>query len=185
MERVGAALSEIRSKAVAADVFHFMFIGERGDSRGRKIFAEGFVEKDKVGEASPDAESGLLKGLKIGLYSLDQRRFSQSTVQMGAYMTSDEVRHIGIFAAIILLQRLIHHAIKPSISNSPEIHFICVVARLRGGIAATSFANGVGNEIAALVTAGARSIRTGIITLRVIAPGDTVKVIVHDDQGQD
>lgn len=67
MQRVGTALGEIRPKAVTADVFHFVFVGEGGNSGSGVIFAEGFVEKDKVGETAADAESGSLEGLEISL----------------------------------------------------------------------------------------------------------------------
>lgn len=67
MKGVGAALGEIGAKAVPTDIFHFVFVRERGDGGGGIFSAEGFVEKNKVGEAAADREGGLLEGLEVCL----------------------------------------------------------------------------------------------------------------------
>ena len=75
VQRVSAALCEVRSEAITADVFHLMLVRERWDDVGREILAEGFVEKDKIGEAAADAERGLFKRGEIALGKNQQRRF--------------------------------------------------------------------------------------------------------------
>ena len=67
VEGVGAALCEVGAEAVAAHVFHFVFVRERGDGMGGELLAKGLVEEDKVGEASADAEGGLFEGCEIAL----------------------------------------------------------------------------------------------------------------------
>ena len=67
MERVSTALGEVWAEAVAADVFHFMLVWERGNGTGGIFFAEGFVEKDKVGEAATNGEGRFLEGFEVGL----------------------------------------------------------------------------------------------------------------------
>ena len=90
-----------------------MFVGEWGDGGSRTVFGKGFVEKDKVSEATADTERGFLEGLEVSLRALCQLGFSKSSVSVDveAYMCSDEIGYIGIFGAIVLLQRSIHRTI--------------------------------------------------------------------------
>lgn len=67
VERVGAALGEIWTKAVAADVFQFVLVWERGDGVGGELLAKGFVEKDEISESAADTEGGFLKRGKVAL----------------------------------------------------------------------------------------------------------------------
>lgn len=67
VEGMCTALGEVGSKAVTADIFHLVFVRQRGDS-GRGVFPiEGFVEEDKIRETTPYREGGFLKGLEVGL----------------------------------------------------------------------------------------------------------------------
>lgn len=52
MQGVGAALGEVRAEAVAANVFQFVLVRERGDGAGGVFSGEGFVEEDEVSEAA-------------------------------------------------------------------------------------------------------------------------------------
>jgi hypothetical protein len=67
---VGAPLCEIGSEAVAADVFHFVFVGEGRDGALGEFFGELFPEEDEVCEAAADGEFGALEGLEVGLAGL-------------------------------------------------------------------------------------------------------------------
>jgi len=67
VEGVGAALGEVWTKAVAADILQFMLVWERGDGVGGELLAERFVEEDEVSEAAADAEGGFLEGGEIAL----------------------------------------------------------------------------------------------------------------------
>lgn len=67
VEGVSAALGEVRTKAVAADVFQFVLVWERGNGVGGELLAKGFVEKDEVGESAADTEGRFLEGGKIAL----------------------------------------------------------------------------------------------------------------------
>jgi hypothetical protein len=67
VEGMCAALGEVGTKAVAADVFHFVLVWERGNGVGGELLAKGFVEEDEIGEPAADTEGGFLKGGKIAL----------------------------------------------------------------------------------------------------------------------
>ena len=64
---MGTTLGEVRAEAVPTNVFHFVLVRERRNSTGGILFAKGFVEKDKVGEAAADGKGGLLEGLEVCL----------------------------------------------------------------------------------------------------------------------
>jgi hypothetical protein len=64
---VRAALGEVWAKAVAAYVFHLMFVGQRRNGALWVFLNELFPEKDEVGEAAPDGELGALERLVVGL----------------------------------------------------------------------------------------------------------------------
>lgn len=103
VERVGAPRGEVRPEAVTAHVFcgqvlvssaslrglgrhpgerhgeqqtQFVFVGERRHGRGGEFARQHFVEEDKVSEAAPDADVGLLEGGEVGLA---EREVSRNT----------------------------------------------------------------------------------------------------------
>jgi len=54
VEGVGSPVGEVGAEAVAPDVFHFVFVRERGNGTLGILFAELFVEEDEVSEAAAD-----------------------------------------------------------------------------------------------------------------------------------
>lgn len=67
MEGVGAALGEIGTEAVAADIFHFVLVREWGNGVVWELDGEGFVEPDEVGEAAADLRVRFREGGEVGL----------------------------------------------------------------------------------------------------------------------
>lgn len=94
-------------------------------------------------------------------------------------MSSDEVGDVGIFGPIVLFQWVANSAIESSISNSPHVDSVCILAQLRRGNAAAIFPIGAGPKVSAVDVAGPCSIGARVITLWFIAPRDAVKIIVH------
>ena len=68
VEGVSSSVGEIRPKTVPTDVFHFVFVWERGNRALRVFSAEHFVEEDEVGETATDFDGGFLKGGEVGLW---------------------------------------------------------------------------------------------------------------------
>jgi hypothetical protein len=61
MERVGPALGEVGAESIAADVFHFVFVGEGRYCTCWIFFGEGLVKEDEIREASANGGGGLLE----------------------------------------------------------------------------------------------------------------------------
>lgn len=67
VEGVSSSMGKIRPKAVAADVFHFVLVWERGDGTLRVFSAEHLVQENKVGEAATYFDGGFLERREVGL----------------------------------------------------------------------------------------------------------------------
>jgi len=67
VQGVGAALGEVCTETVAADIFHLVLVGERWNSTCCEFSSQSFVEEDEVGEASADSGDGFGEGGEIGL----------------------------------------------------------------------------------------------------------------------
>ena len=64
---MGSAKGEVGTEAITANVLHFVFVGEWGNSTRGIFFGEGFVEEDEVSKATADRDCWRLEGLEIGL----------------------------------------------------------------------------------------------------------------------
>lgn len=60
-------MGEVRTEAVASDVFHFVLVGQRGNGTLWILARELFVEEDEIGEAAADFTGGFGKRLEVGL----------------------------------------------------------------------------------------------------------------------
>ena len=67
MQGVGAALGEVCTETVAANIFHLVLVRERRDGTCCEFPSESFVEEDEVGKASADSGDGFGEGGEIGL----------------------------------------------------------------------------------------------------------------------
>lgn len=69
VERVASTLCEIRTKTIASDIFHLVFVGDRRYCYMRVLAKQGFVEIYKVREPSAYGEIGFRESLEVGLQS--------------------------------------------------------------------------------------------------------------------
>ena len=67
LKGIGSTIHKVGSESIAADIFHFVFVGEGRNCTCWVFFGEGLVEKDEVGEASADGGGGLLEGGEVCL----------------------------------------------------------------------------------------------------------------------
>lgn len=67
VQGVSSSMGKVRPKAIAADIFHFVLVGERRDGALRVFSAEDLVKKDEVGETATDFDGGFLEGGEIRL----------------------------------------------------------------------------------------------------------------------
>lgn len=67
VKRMGAPGGEVGAKAVTADIFEFMFVGQGRNGALGVIFGKRFVEEDEVSEAAAYAEGGSLEGFEVRL----------------------------------------------------------------------------------------------------------------------
>ena len=67
VQGVSSSMGKVGPKTVAADVFHFVLIWERGNGALGVFSAERFVKENEVGETATDFDSGLLEGGKVRL----------------------------------------------------------------------------------------------------------------------
>jgi len=115
MEGVGAAVGKVRSKAVAAHIFHLVLIGQRWHGALWILLGELFPEKDEVCEAAADGELGTLERLEVGLtkrVSTDGQGSRQNTNLGG-----DEIRDICILGAWQLLLRRADEGLKTTFAE--------------------------------------------------------------------
>lgn len=67
VQGVSSPMGKVRSEAVAADVFHFVLVWERGDGALRVFSTEHFVKENEVGETTTNFDGGFLEGGEVGL----------------------------------------------------------------------------------------------------------------------
>lgn len=67
MEGVCTSLREVRAKSITADIFHFVFVGQRGDGALWVFAGKLFVEEDEVCESAADFADRFGKALEVGL----------------------------------------------------------------------------------------------------------------------
>lgn len=67
VQGVSSSIGKVRPKAVAADVFHFVLIWERGNGALRVFSAEILVQENEVGETAADFDGGFLERGEVGL----------------------------------------------------------------------------------------------------------------------
>lgn len=61
VQGMSSSIRKVKSKAVAANVFHFVLIWERGNGALRVFSAETLVEENEVGETAADFDGGFLE----------------------------------------------------------------------------------------------------------------------------
>lgn len=101
MQGVCSSLGEVRAEAIAANVFHFVFVGEWGDRTLRVLSGKVFVKKDEVGETTADSDSGFGEGGKIGLLHV-LLAYMHWAIGFTAYICRDKVGNVSIFRPIVL-----------------------------------------------------------------------------------
>ena len=67
VQGVSSSMGEVRAKAVAADIFHFVLVWERRNGALRVFSAERLVEENEVGEPATNFDEGFLEGGEISL----------------------------------------------------------------------------------------------------------------------
>ena len=67
VQRMSSSIGKVRSKPVAADVFHFVLVWEGGNCTLRVFSAEGLVKENKVCETTTDFDGRFLKRGEVGL----------------------------------------------------------------------------------------------------------------------
>ena len=67
VQGVSSSMGKVSPETVAADVFHFMLVRQRGNGALRIFSAERLVQEDKVGESATNLDCGLLEGDEVGL----------------------------------------------------------------------------------------------------------------------
>ena len=72
VQGMSSSIRKVRSKAVATDVFHFVFVWEGGNGALRVFSAESLVEENEVGETAADFDGGFLERGEVGLQDLCQ-----------------------------------------------------------------------------------------------------------------
>ena len=71
-----STLCKVRSEAVSPDVFHLVLVWQRWHGTLWILFAELFIEKDKVCESTTDFHGMILEGCKISLLNKSQSRLA-------------------------------------------------------------------------------------------------------------
>ena len=67
VQGVSSSMGKVRPKAVAADIFHFVLVWERGDGALRVFSAEHLVKENEIGETAAHFDGRFLEGGEVGL----------------------------------------------------------------------------------------------------------------------
>jgi hypothetical protein len=58
---MGSAGGKIGTEAIAADILHSLFVGNRGHGAGNEILAERFVQENEIRKATADGRHWFLE----------------------------------------------------------------------------------------------------------------------------